>query len=417
MNDTTDVAIVGGGPSGLAAAIALRNAGVARVSVVDRESAMGGIPRHCAHPGYGIRDLHRVLSGPGYARHYVQAARRAGVHLRTESTVTGWAPGAGLGLEVTSPGGREVLHADAVLLASGARERNRSARWVPGDRGAGVYTTGQLQQEVYFYRRPIGRRALVVGAEHVSYSAVATLRHAGVSVVGLVTELSRQQSYAVFHLGAAAAFGVRPMTGVRVRALHGKPRLSGVELERLDDGRRVVVDCDTVVFTGDWIADNELARLHDGIDVASAALGPVVDTSGATSMPGVFAAGNLCHPVEQADIAALSGRHAGQAVARWLVERDTRVAQAGVPIETDASLEWVHPGRVRSTGDLPARGRFILRPNRFAAFTALRVTQGERTLWHGRGRRLTPTRPTLIPAGWLRAVDLNGPALRIGVGD
>lgn len=128
-----DVVVVGAGPSGLAAAIALRQAGVARVEVLERESAAGGIPRHCAHTGYGVRDLRRVMSGPRYARHYAQAARAAGVELSTTAMVTGWS--ADGGLEVSSPAGLRTVHASAVLLATGARERGRAARWVPGDRG------------------------------------------------------------------------------------------------------------------------------------------------------------------------------------------------------------------------------------------------------------------------------------------
>ncbi|GII96443.1 oxidoreductase [Sinosporangium siamense] len=404
-----DVVIVGGGPSGLAAAVALRRAGVERVEVLERETDAGGVPRHCAHTGYGMRDLHRVLTGPRYARHYATRAAKAGVVVRTNTMATGWT--AGGDLEVTSPAGLRVVRASAVVLATGARERPRAARWVPGDRGQGVYTTGQLQQAVYLHHQAIGRRAVIVGAEHVSFSAIATLRHAGVHVAGLVTDLPRQQSYAAFHWGARLAFGP-VLTGVRVVGVHGKPRVTHIVVERVADGRRRRIPCDTVVFTGDWIPDHELARVR-GLDMDRSTLGPIVDTTGLTSVDGVYAAGNLCHPVETADVAALTGRHVGTALARQLRARSAQAAKAGVPIEVDGPLSWVSPQLIRSTADLPARGKLILRPHVFAWLPAVRVVQGDRLLWQGRLSRFIPTRPTLLPTTWLARVDPHGPAVRI----
>ncbi|MGH2743625.1 MAG: FAD-dependent oxidoreductase, partial [Pseudonocardiaceae bacterium] len=140
------VAVVGGGPAGLAAAVELRRRGAGEVVVLEREAEAGGIPRHAKHQGFGLRDLRRPLSGPAYARRYAELAREAGVEVLEETMVTGWAASA---LELTSPRGRSRLEPAAVVLATGCRERPRSARLVPGSRPAGVMTTGMLQQLVY----------------------------------------------------------------------------------------------------------------------------------------------------------------------------------------------------------------------------------------------------------------------------
>ena len=409
--DETDVAIVGAGPAGLAAALALRAAGVERVTVIDREREAGGIPRHSHHTGYGLRDLHRVMSGPAYARHYEQRARAAGAELRTGTMVTGWSEDGGL--ELTGPGGLRTMRASAVLLATGARERPRAARLVPGDRGQGVYTTGQLQQAVYVHGQSIGTRAVVVGAEHVSFSAMMTLRHAGVRVAALVTEADRHESYAAFHLGARGLLGVPVLTGTRVAGLRGRPRLTGVELER--DGHRKTMPCDTIVFTGDWIPDHELVRAR-GAELAPVTLAPVVDATGATSERGVFAAGNLCHPVETADIAALGGRHAGEAVARWLGQRSGQVRSAGVRIEVGDALAWVFPERLRSAEELPPRGRLSLRSRVSATMPRITVSQGGRVLGRYRVPRLVAGRTTTMTSSWLARVDPDGPSVRVEVG-
>ena len=348
-----DVVVVGAGPAGLAAAREL--ARDRRVVVLDREGQTGGIPRHCDHLGFGVRDLHRVVTGPEYARRLVAAAVGAGADLRTEATVTGWS--GERELEVTSPEGRLIVRGDAVLLATGARERARSARLVPGDRPAGVLTTGQLQNLVHVQHRSPGRRAVVVGAELVSWSAVLTLRAAGAATVLMTTEHERGESYAVLRTPARLALRVPVATRTRVVRVVGHDTVEGVEVRDLRSGSTRVVACDTVVFTGGWIPDHELARLG-ALDLDPATRGPRVDSALRTSRPGVFAAGNLVHPVDTADVAALDGRHVADQVRRWL--DDGGAAQPGARIVALAPFRWVSPSLLVPGAPAPARRRLLL---------------------------------------------------------
>src|SRR5215203_1505306 len=359
MSGGGPVAVIGAGPAGLAAAAELRRRGVARVLVLERETQPGGIPRHAQHQGFGLRDLRRPLSGPRYARRYAELATAAGAELRTETMVTGWSPSGPL--ELTGPGGRSTLEPAAVVLATGCRERPRPARLVPGSRPDGVMTTGMLQQLVYLQGLPAGRRALVVGAEHVSFSAILTLAHGGARTVALITALPRHQSLAAFRLGALARYRVPVWTRTGVSAIHGRPRVEAVELTTLAGGEVRTIECDTVVFTADWIPDHELAAMA-GVELDPDTRGPAVDAALRTSSPGVFAAGNVIHGAEQADVAALSGRHAAAGVARYLGDGDW--PRHRTPVVCEDPLGWIAPNVVAGP-ERPGRDRFALRASEF----------------------------------------------------
>jgi pyruvate/2-oxoglutarate dehydrogenase complex dihydrolipoamide dehydrogenase (E3) component len=298
-------------------------------------------------------------------------------------------------------------------LATGARERPRSARLVPGSRPAGVYTTGQLQQAVYLYHQPIGRRALVVGAEHVSYSAAVTLHHAGARVAAMVTDLPHQQSYVAFRIGAGLRYRFPVLTDTAVVRLLGKPRLEAVELRR-GNGTIETVAVDTVVFTGDWVPDHELARAG-GVVLDDGSLGPVVDTTLRTSVPGVFAAGNVVHPVETADVVAIDGRYVAESVARWL-SGDRPPASSARRLVVQEPLRWVAPGCVAPTAPPPPRNRFILWTAQFVHRPTFVVVQDGRVLQVQRHRTpLVPNRPAYLSAQWWGEVDPRGGDVSIAV--
>lgn len=423
---TADVLIVGAGPAGLAAAVELRRLGAGSVLVADRDDEAGGIPRHSAHTGFGARDLRRVLTGPGYARHYADAAAAAGADIRLGTTVTGWdglsaadgVPGAG-GLRspgglhsatLTSPAGIGAAAARAVLLATGCRERPRTARLVAGDRPPGVMTTGELQRRVYLGGQKLAGRALVVGAEHVSFSAMVTLAHAGAEVVALVTDRPRHTSYAAFGLGASWRWHVPVWSSTAVRRVSGRGRLDGAELADLTTGQARFIPCDLLVFTGDWIPDHELARAA-GVDMDPGTRGPVVDTTLATSVPGMFAAGNLVHAAETADVSALGGRHAAREIAAFLRDGFGPGSVPGpvrLPLTVEPPLLWIAPNALRAGGPAPPRGRFVLRSDVFARLARLEVWQDGRRLATSVSFGMKPDRPVRLGASWTSRADPGG---------
>ncbi|MBQ0828856.1 NAD(P)/FAD-dependent oxidoreductase [Streptomyces tagetis] len=409
---TPDVLIIGGGPAGLTAAAELAGRGAGHVLVADREQDAGGIPRHSDHTGYGLRDLRRVMTGPAYARHLVRRATEAGADIRTRTMVTGWADEHTA--EVTSPEGRYHVRARATVLATGARERPRTARRVPGDRPHGVYTTGQLQNLVHLHHQPVGKRAVIVGGELVSWSAAVTLREAGCTPALMVSQYPKAESYGAFTLAGRTVLGVPVATRTRVTRVIGKGRCQAVEIEHLDTGLRRRVACDTVVFTGDWIPDHELAR-SAGITLDEGTLGPLTDTALRTSRPGVFAAGNLLHPVDTADVAALDGRHVAGRVLAHLDGADRPAP--GVRLIADAPFRWVAPQILRPSDPAPARGRLLLWTDEFARFPKVTIRQDGRTV----ARRTlswpaAPGRVFRIPSTLLAGVSPTGGPVHIGLG-
>ena len=406
------VVVVGAGPAGLAAAIELCRRGAGDVLVLEREREAGGIPRHSDHPGFGARDRRRLLRGPRYARRYAELANAAGARIACETMATGWT--AGGALEVTSAHGRSEIAAAAVILATGCRERPRAARLVPGARpAAGVMTTATLQQRVHLRHERAGFRAVVVGAEHVSFSAIATLAEGGARTVAMVTEHMRHQSLAAFRAGAAARYRAPLYPRTAITDIAGRARVESVELTHLDTGARRRVDCDTVVFTADWIPDHELAVLA-GIDLDPGTRGPVVDTALRTARAGVFAAGNLDHGAEPADVAALSGRHAGAAAAAFLAGARPGPDARGA-IRCAPPLHWIAPNAIAPGAGPPPRARFALRAHAFLRAPEIEVAQDGRTLWRGRLRGVRPGRSAALPAGWIERVDPAGGPVAVRV--
>lgn len=397
-----DALIVGGGPSGLAAAVELRRVG-ASVVVLERDDEPGGIARHSNHLGYGLRDLHRVMRGPAYAQTWTRKAERAGANVRVNATATGWIDGLNVAIAVTSPSGHEEIRARTILLATGCRERPRAARLVPGSRPSGVFTTGSLQQLVHLHGAQVLRRAVIVGAEHVSYSAAMTVAHTGATTVAMVTEQPRSATFAVADRAARLRYRFPLLTRSKVVAIHGRTRVEGVTVRNLVTGIDTDIACDAVVFTGDWVPDHEFARAGS-VPITGGFRGPETDEAGRTGRFGVFAAGNVRHGALAADACAMEGRHVAAAMARHLA--DGVWPSVGVAIVAGESISWVSPNRMTTV----AEGGGIVAGIRGAPHGALVLRQGAVETFVSRRREWTQGRLAHVAGRYLRDLDpMSGP--------
>ena len=360
MNDRVircDVAIVGGGPAGLGAATRLKGLGVGRVAVLEREAAAGGIPRHCGHPPFGLREFRRILRGPDYAARLREAAEAAGVDIRLHTTVTAIEPGPVL--RVSTPDGLARVMPGRVLLATGVRETPRSARLVSGSRPMGVMTTGALQSMVYLKSRTPFARPVIVGTELVSFSALLTCRHAGIRPVAMVEARARPTAWRAATL-LPRMRGVRVLMDTELTRIEGEDRVSGVMLRHVS-GREERLTCDGIVFSGRFASESTLARMgHIEVDPASG--GPVTDQFGRCSDPSYFSAGNMAHPADSAGRCWREGVDTAKQIARSL-EGGLPAPDSATTIRPDAAvIRYAVPQRLvpdgRPVAEIPVRVRF-----------------------------------------------------------
>jgi NADPH-dependent 2,4-dienoyl-CoA reductase/sulfur reductase-like enzyme len=337
-----DVVILGAGPAGLAAAAELAKLGISKVTVLDREAEAGGIPRHCGHAGYGIREFHRLMSGPAYAKAIAEAAAAAEIRLRT----TALRLEAGGVVHVTGPNGPETYQGRAVLLALGARETPRSARLVSGTRPWGVMTTGALQQFVYLHRKNPFERPVVVGTELVAFSTLLTLHHAGARPRAMIEANARIIARRPGDWIARLLFRTPVLLNTKLLRILGEDRVEGVDIQR---GRRMQrLDCDGVIFTGRFRP--ETALLANGpVTLDPGSCGPAIDQYWRCSDPAFFAAGNLLRGIETAGRCHREGRAAARAMAAQLAGELPPV-EDGIPIQAEGALSYVYPQRILPEG-------------------------------------------------------------------
>lgn len=398
---TCNIAIIGGGTSGLALATELRRLGVEDVVVLEREAEAGGVPRHCGHYPFGLREFNRILKGPDYARALVKTAVAAGVDIRCATTVTALHPDARLSL--STPEGQLDLQAERVVLCTGVRESSRAQRFLSGQRPLGVLSTGALQSMVYLHHKRPFKRPVILGSELVSFSAIMTCRHMGIRPVAMVEENDRVTVRQIMRPYPALR-GVPMEFDVRDVQIIGDKQVEAVRY--IDtNGAAQTIACDGVIVSGKFRP--EAALLHAShITVDPATGGPEVDQFGRTSDLRYFSTGNLLRPVETSSWCWHEAVEAASRIADDL--RNPIGDGAFVPLHsTDPAIRFVMPQRLTLTDRQGGMAQMQIRLTRPAAGHLSAISNGK-TLW-GDFIQSRPERRILAPLAALFNSQLTHP--------
>lgn len=384
-----DIAVIGAGAAGLAAAAETAAAGRSTI-VIDREELPGGILRQCIHNGFGLTYFKEELTGPEYACRITGLARQAGAELRLGCAVISAVRNADGTFELTllsAADGVTKLTARALILAMGCRERNRGNLAIPGTRPAGIYTAGAAQKLLNLEGVLPGRRAVIVGSGDIGLIMARRFRWSGIEVEAVI-EIMRHPSGLPRNIAQCLNdFGIPLHLEHSVIEIGGRERVEYVDVAPLSDGvpqleRKFRILCDTVLFSVGLIPENELSA-ELGVELNPATGGALVDCDCQTSVPGVFAGGNVLHVHDLVDFVSAEAAAAGRAALRYL---DGQPAAAKNPVRAGANLKYAIPNYFS-----PARTtEFSFRPLILSNDATLTAELNGETVWK---RRLHHIRP------------------------
>jgi NADPH-dependent 2,4-dienoyl-CoA reductase/sulfur reductase-like enzyme len=390
LPESCSVAIVGGGTSGLALAAELRRQGIDNVVVLEREKDAGGIPRHCGHYPFGIREYGRLLKGPDYARKNVETAAKLGVRLFTETSVTALHPNGKLSL--TTPSGMAQLQAKRVVLSTGVRESSRAQRFIGGDRPLGIITTGALQSMVYLQGIRPFRQPVIFGSELVSFSSISTCRHLGINPVAMVEENDRIVASLIVQPYLTLK-GVPLFTGVRSPKIIGREKVEAIEFTDAS-GHLKNIETDGIIVSGRFRPESALLRMsHLEVDPGSG--GPVIDQFGQCTDPAYYSTGNLLGPAETSSWCWQEGVKTAKRIAQELSVPEYEISGSVQFKITDQAIAYVVPQRL-TLSDRPGGMTQMQVGLGKPAKGYLEAVGGGKKIWKGRINS-RPMRRILMP--------------------
>ena len=352
-----ELVIIGGGPAGLSAANAAWEAGCRSICIVERDRELGGILNQCIHNGFGLHYFKEELTGPEYAGRFIEMVGQTGVDVRLDAMVLEVTPDKQVHI-VSSAGGYEVLEADAIVLAMGCRERTRGAIGIPGTRPAGVFTAGTAQRYLNIEGYMVGKRVLILGSGDIGLIMARRMTLEGAKVLACVEVMPYSGGLTRNIVQCLNDFDIPLYLSHTITDIQGRDRVERVVVSEVGPDRRPIpgtemtFDVDTVLLSVGLIPENELSRGAD-VTMDPRTNGPVVYENMETSIPGVFACGNVLHVHDLVDFVTAEAARAGRAAAEYC--KGVRASEGPVlEIKNGALVGYTVPQHVRMNADFTA---------------------------------------------------------------
>jgi sarcosine oxidase subunit alpha len=397
MNDRfVDILIIGAGPAGLAAAISAKENGIDSLLVLEREKDAGGILRQCIHNGFGLHRFKEELTGPEYAQRDIDKAAELGIEIECSTTVLSVSPDHTVTC-VSSSRGLQVIHAKAIVLAMGCRERPRGALCTPGTRCAGIYSAGTAQRFVNLEGLMPGKRVVILGSGDIGLIMARRMTLQGAKVLACVELMPYSSGLNRNIVQCLQDYDIPLYLSHTVTDIRGRERLEGVTVSEVDEkrnpipGTEIEFDCDTLLLSCGLIPENELS-LGAGVEISPATSGAVVNESFETSVPGIFACGNVLHVHDLVDHVSNESFKAGAAAAAY-VRNETRRGSV-IAVRDGDGVRGTVPQQIRSDTDQPVD--LMFRPSAVFRNSSVVVESGAQELIRKKAMIFTPGEMALV---------------------
>ena len=344
-----ELVIIGGGPAGLAAAYSAWQHGLRDILILERDAELGGILNQCIHNGFGLHRFGQQLTGPEYAGRYIEMLRTTGVRVELGTMVLEVTPDKQVHC-VSRSKGYQIIQAKSIILCMGCRERTRGAIGISGTRPAGIYTAGAAQRYVNMEGYMPGKEVVILGSGDIGLIMARRMTLEGAKVLCVAELMPYSGGLKRNIVQCLDDFGIPLKLSHTVVDIQGKERVTGITIAQVENGKPIPgteehYDCDTLLLSCGLIPENELSR-GMGVEISPVTNGPVVDESLQTSIPGVFAAGNVLHVHDLVDYVSEEAAQAGRAAAKYVQGGSKDTAEplsGGIKLEAKGGVRYTVP--------------------------------------------------------------------------